>query len=418
MESDGRHVKSLVACSLVKRFTRKKEKTMRRLVVLALTLAIIGLVTIFACDKSTEPVKSAEVMSVDYYTADDVYRGVKWLDPSTGAILSTKWHIDDQEEFEYALDNYAHGDTFECDTAGDTLTTYANSGTSMTINNVIVTTTSSPYASTRYYLKSAYWLEVTGFHLQLITSYTGTAGWRVGNLGKWQFIGGDENPVIFSGYTNCTDSRKLTISDVIFCDENSSAKGWPYPSGSLVEFKNCTIPNSESTTDGLWRVSGNGVTDLDDCTLTNGPPCDPERYVSYGTPDIVWHRNVIDGGTYDFDTAPTFSNYDLDGYDKTCKPTVSVSISFPNDEEDLVSGIYFDFGCYAVDEDTVQATYTAGKWRAKLDIVSLGCLTGDCEFIWRPRVVYCVGEETEATYLGGTCGHEIFCGICQGSKKK
>lgn len=390
------------------------RKTFALILVLAL---VAGTIFYVACDKENPSMVDLKTpQRIEKYDENSRYLGHSWVDPASGAIMSATWVCDTQQEFHSALCNYSEGDTIELnDDEVDFYWVSTPPYSYCRLTEVVIKPGSASYRPNVYMSDDS-----CGVNRIVSLSH----GARIYGLNLYYDSTAEPyySNMVFSGWP--TDFYRQVIAYQCWFQLAEDGDGWDIEAGSgysgmpvlfwetgdfgdggggleiLDQYSYVAIDG-----DSRWYDIANNGMDVCDLPITN---------TYNGT--VYWKEWCFKDYScnhyyYDTETAPTFSNYALDSYDKSCNPTVSVSISFPDDEEDI-STVYFDYGCDYVWEASVQATKTSGKWRAKLDIVSEGCLGGDCDFVWRPRVIYCTGDDPETTYFGGTSDHDIQCGIC------
>jgi len=385
---------------------------MKKILAVLAIISIASALSIFSCSKDDPTLADnefAEMERVEWYDENSRHLGHKWISTSTGAIMSTVWTCDNQSEFSAAIRGHSQScldrDTIIVDTANElsfvtndtmstvayvTLRAYLAAGNGVQIGSL--TCDSIPDDDCRIQLYRG----ISGnFHLyddgdsdpaDILFDFTASGCGGVNTFERLQFRPADST-VYFPIHLWSGTGYQGKIEDNYFeCYKHSSIG---YMSPLFVQYTNPSFILDELEFDHLENP----------CELATGP---------YQKTGIIVKEWEVDSKEYSSDTTPTFSNFSVDSYDRGCDATVSASISFYGDNDEICD-VFVAWGCSSYG-DTVSASYTSGKWRAKLDTST--CLSA-CEFQYKYIVKRCTGTWHADIFESSGVGVDpILCGIC------
>jgi hypothetical protein len=139
-----------------------------------------------------------------------------------------------------------------------------------------------------------------------------------------------------------------------------------------------------------------------DCDIWGPLQTEPYRFT-------VWSWKY-DGDQFE-NISPSFGPPEETEFDRNCDATVSIPITFTEDNES-VSSVYVDYGCDYVWQYGGQMSKGPGNiWYAKID--THYCIN-NCEFMWRVRVEMCgQGSKVSRLDYSEISQEPILCGTCQ-----
>lgn len=383
------------------------------------TLSALALISaLVSCDKTDKTlsdlagIKAAQIESVDYYTADNIYRGIKWIDTTTGEVLRTTWDIENQADMSYSLRHMSVGDTLNVITTGKLCWVENSSNHQCDIKGPLTSTGISSMLIDCDSLQASTPPEYSNIGINL---YRGKSGaplsvHQAGEIAVSLLLQEGDASASYS-YSDITLEKYASDS---YTSIMTSADG---DNDAILHNLECSVsPWTESyglspmisygTTYGTWsEITINGEIE-DDCH-----PIRPDTGWPYYFRAESW---TIVGNTtrsYDLTEAPSITDRSFDGYDEACDANVSFSVAFPTGfDNESIASVYVDWGCSDVAEHAKLATKVSGNaWHAKLR--TRECLD-DCAFVWRVRVVYCDGTLHETTTTSATDQEFIYCGTC------